>query len=63
MVLKTPYVFTEQSAWTNFNAVVLKWRGFHDGVEREQRTGGEMADVRDVASNADWEGDGNEEDK
>jgi putative DNA primase/helicase len=27
-------------------------RRFHDDVEREQRTGGEMADVRDVASKA-----------
>jgi putative DNA primase/helicase len=28
------------------------WRQFHDGVEQELRSGGELADVRDVASKA-----------
>ena len=28
------------------------WRQFHDGAEQELRSGGELADVRDVASKA-----------
>jgi hypothetical protein len=28
------------------------WRQFHDGIERELRDGGELADLRDVASKA-----------